>query len=358
MKIKHLFIFISLLFLSVSSKSQDKILLRDAKDTIICKIIEIGTTEIKYKESNNVDGPQISLEKSSILKIIYANGRVEIFDEAINATVKNPDKIYPRNTKSFIKAKIIEVGMDDIKYKDINNLNGPQFSMEKDDIEKIVYANGKVEKFEQSMAAHISIQEMHKNNIQFALLSARANHLHFSFERGVKQGQSWTVHATIIGVGMRDNLSKVSKGFMVGGSYKFCFVPDVVYRGIRSRHIMQGSFFRPSIYFGGFSEKTLISQNISVKKNTTTGAIMAELGRQWIMSNRASFEYYFGFGYGFDNYKFDRVDYATPFDGIKFYYLYQRSGNTTSNTFLALSTGVKFGYLFHTPKEKKMALNN
>lgn len=291
----------------------------------------------------------------------------------VSATLMAQDKIYLRNTKGFINAKITEVGLDEIKYKETNNLDGPQFTLEKDDIEKIVYSNGRTETFEQTMSAKVSLKEMHKNNIKFAILSPVSTHFHLSYEKGIKQGQSWEVHATFIGLGMKvpsytyyDQITgsqtyyyKKQAGLMVGAGYKFSFTPDYVARGIRSRHILQGSFFRPSAYVGGFRYNTY-SQDfsgklITKKKSIMTGAIMAELGKQWTLSNRASFEYYFGFGYGFDNRKFNSTDFTQFDDYVSFYYLYSRLGITNlSNSFLAVSSGVKFGYLFHTPKEKKL----
>jgi len=147
---------------------------------------------------------------------------------------------------------------------------------------------------------------------------------------------------------------------MVGAGYKFSFTPDYVARGVRSRHILQGSFFRPSAYVGGFGYNTYSqdfnSSIITKRKSIVTGAIMAELGKQWTLTNRASLEYYFGFGYGFDNRKFNSTDFTQFDDFVSFYYLYSRFGIANrSNSFLAISSGVKFGYLFHTPKEKKMA---
>ncbi len=282
------------------------------------------------------------------------------------------DRIYMRNVKKIIKAKITEVGLDEIKYKEFENQDGPIFSVEKDEIEKIEYANGRIEKFEQSISAKVSMAEMHKNNMKIGFLSPIFCHLHFSFERGVKQGQSWELHSTFIGLGQRpypyeyyrpntdlvEYYYKKQAGLMIGAGYKFSFTPDYVVRGLRSRHIMQGSFFRPSAYLGGFKYNTYSinsSNSITTKKTSIfTGALIAELGKQWIMSNRASLEIYGGIGYGFDTRPVINKDYSTVNDFTSFYYLYTRlSSNPTSNSFLVINGGIKLGYLFHTKKEKE-----
>ena len=38
-----------------------------------------------------------------------------------SSTLFAQDRIYPRNSKKFIKAKISEVGLDEIKYKEFDN---------------------------------------------------------------------------------------------------------------------------------------------------------------------------------------------------------------------------------------------
>ena len=71
-------VFIATLFMSMSSDSEarhenpvypvmdncDQIITRTG-DVISAKILEIGTTEIKYKKCDNLDGPTISIAKSS-----------------------------------------------------------------------------------------------------------------------------------------------------------------------------------------------------------------------------------------------------------------------------------------------------
>jgi hypothetical protein len=46
-----------------------------------------------------------------------------------------------------IDAKVLEININDIKYKDWDNLEGPTYTMLKSDIASIVYRNGKVETF-------------------------------------------------------------------------------------------------------------------------------------------------------------------------------------------------------------------
>lgn len=51
---------------------------------------------------------------------------------------------------SIVKAKVLEVNDDDIKYKKVTNLDGPIYTISKSNLISINYANGQVEKFESS----------------------------------------------------------------------------------------------------------------------------------------------------------------------------------------------------------------
>ncbi len=56
----------------------DMVFLRNG-NTINAKILEINTTEVKYKNCNNQDGPLIIIDKNSIKSITYKNGFTEEF---------------------------------------------------------------------------------------------------------------------------------------------------------------------------------------------------------------------------------------------------------------------------------------
>jgi len=59
---------------------QDIILLRTGEE-IRAKVIEVTSTEVKYKRFDNQDGPNYVTSKSEIFMITYENGRKEVFDQ-------------------------------------------------------------------------------------------------------------------------------------------------------------------------------------------------------------------------------------------------------------------------------------
>lgn len=83
------------IFLSVSIRAQDIIVTTDAKK-IEAKITEVSKSEIKYKEFDYQDGPTFTLGVEEINSIIYANGKVALY---------NQDKAKNENKKPAQKAE-------------------------------------------------------------------------------------------------------------------------------------------------------------------------------------------------------------------------------------------------------------
>lgn len=71
-------LFYFLLFITTVNIAQD-IIITTSGDTILAKVLEVNTVEIKYKKFNLLDGPTYSESKSNIQKITYSNGRTEKF---------------------------------------------------------------------------------------------------------------------------------------------------------------------------------------------------------------------------------------------------------------------------------------
>ncbi len=81
--------------------SQDRISKKNGEQ-VEAKIIEIGSSNILYKELDNQDGPTHSINKSEIYQINYSNGKNEIFGKYSNI----------EDAKNFIVNKINEFGID------------------------------------------------------------------------------------------------------------------------------------------------------------------------------------------------------------------------------------------------------
>ena len=74
-------LFFLLLLAATSTQAQDVIVKRDGS-TILSKVIEITTTEVKYKRFSNQNGPTYTISKAELQAINYENGEKETFDGA------------------------------------------------------------------------------------------------------------------------------------------------------------------------------------------------------------------------------------------------------------------------------------
>ena len=60
--------------------AQDVIVLNDGS-SIISKVVEVGSTDVKYKKWSNLEGPTYTLKITEILSVNYQNGEKESFSE-------------------------------------------------------------------------------------------------------------------------------------------------------------------------------------------------------------------------------------------------------------------------------------
>lgn len=90
-----------LLLMGVVCYSQDKISMKNGTSLDV-KLIEIGTSNITYKELDNLDGPTHAIDKSEVFQISYNNGKTDVLGK-----YKTVDE-----AKDLIVSKINEFGVD------------------------------------------------------------------------------------------------------------------------------------------------------------------------------------------------------------------------------------------------------
>lgn len=78
MKTLKFLLIITFLGIAGFAKSQDVIVKKD-NSTILSKVVEINSSEIRYKKWSNQDGPTYSISISDVASINYANGEVDKF---------------------------------------------------------------------------------------------------------------------------------------------------------------------------------------------------------------------------------------------------------------------------------------
>lgn len=122
---------------SCSCMAQDTIVTRSGK-TILGNVMEVTTTEVKYKKMELADGPVYIENKSSIEKIKYKNGYTDVFQqekspETIVKTDKNQEEtdyrrkitLEPRGRKYVYGDKLLS---ENQMHKMLLGLNNPEIT--------------------------------------------------------------------------------------------------------------------------------------------------------------------------------------------------------------------------------------
>ena len=97
---KNILLFILFICSSNIIKAQDTLSTRYG-ETILVKVIEVGTSEVKYKKLDNLNGPVFSMLKSDLLMIKYENGTREDF-----SSIKKIEEYNLSGYDPYIQGKI------------------------------------------------------------------------------------------------------------------------------------------------------------------------------------------------------------------------------------------------------------
>ncbi len=142
----------------------------------------------------------------------------------ISKNINGQDKIFLKSGDK-IEAKIIEVNIDNIKYKNFSNQNGPVFTMLKKDIHMVEYENGESDIFKEEIEGF----RRHRINVD-ALAYTYNGPTYISYERlneSGKIGYEIPINVHMIegeaiglttGLNIKYYVSGSAKGFYVGPS--------------------------------------------------------------------------------------------------------------------------------------------
>lgn len=257
------------------------------------------------------------------------------------------DTIYKRN-KEIIKAKIIEIGLDEIKYKMPGDENGATIVIAKDQIWKIVFATGVTQILQPEMDNQENYSTQRKNAIKIDVLAPMFGHLTFIYEHSLKPGRSLEASIGVIGVGFNLDKTLDQHGAFARFGYKFIKSPDYYLRGMKYAHILKGSYIRPDIIFGSYSENYdqegydnssgfPVYTVTTVTDQITFGAIHLTFGKQSVFDDSFLVDYYVGVGYTFANHSVSDNKDGVPYYGVL--------GGDSSSPF-SISGGLRIGFLF------------
>jgi hypothetical protein len=225
------------------------------------------------------------------------------------------DKMYLRGQKEPLKVKIIEVGIDEIKYKiwpatenDFLNV------ILKDRVEKIILQSGDVYSFttlDQDLKNPENFTHQKANNFKIRLLSPLSSATKISYERSIRPGRSFEIGVSLVGLGL-DVFEDNPSGIMVRTGLKFINTPDMYMRKMRYTHRLKGFYMKPEVVFGAFNvdatenvqifnpiSGTTVMQTVETRESITSMAALVNIGYQWILDDAVSIDWFVGLGYGF-----------------------------------------------------------
>lgn len=285
------------------------------------------------------------------------------------------DKVYIKGDKKPIDVKVVEIGPDEIRVEDRENDIIQVYSTF--DIYKIVFANGRVQKFESENDQSIDrYRDMNFNAFSIDVTGPLQNLIRITYDRAIKPGLSYELGLSYIGISkdpyiyQNYNSNEIyylePKGVRVEAGLKAIRLPNFVNGKIRYRHLLQGSYVKPWTALE-WSSRNIISDvaydpftgvtNITIdRRSLTTFNLGFDLGKSWVASDRVLMDFYFGLGYSISNYKnirsedFSRdVGYAN-FDVDYRGFGYLRTQPDQTGSFI-LRIGLKVGYVFNWKKD-------
>jgi hypothetical protein len=266
------------------------------------------------------------------------------------------DKIYKLRGPVII-AKVIEIGTDEIKYKLYDNLDGPVYVVDKSSVNRIEYANGKVEKYKLSFKDPANYEGQLKKAVKLNFLAPLLGYTQISFEKSVSPLKGYEVGAGIIGAGKNSPIEdyyingqyqpykRNAFGGFVEAGYKFNKLPNFFGKGMRMTHIMQGSYVKPTASLGYYTDNAInykTGNPVIEKRNNVFGALILNFGHQWVFGDKFLVDLYYGFGYAFDNVKNDNNNNYYYSTDIYNHFVVQKAGPGAN---LGLSGGLKIGLL-------------
>ncbi|MFH1121687.1 MAG: hypothetical protein V1775_17840 [Bacteroidota bacterium] len=244
--------------------------------------------------------------------------------------------IIMKKNNELIKCKIREIGLDEIKYVMPEYSLDVVFTVDKDDLIKIIFENGKEMEFQVKMTNPETYNENKKNILKIDFLSPLTGNTTLAYERSLRPGRSIEANLGIIGLGIDPNDRNAGGAFFKFG-YKFIKDPDFYLRGMRYAHILKGGYIKPELAFGFFSREDRYFDSFSIETNeredVVSGSVQLVFGKQWVFDNTFAIDMYGGVGYGF----------STSDNSVSYHYGYTIAGNKVP---LAFSTGLKIGWLF------------
>lgn len=251
------------------------------------------------------------------------------------------DQIIKKN-KDTIPCKVREIGMDEIKYSLPEYPTDLLFSIDKENVDRIVFGNGQEMTFQHELTNPDNYLDNKRNAIKVDFLSPLTGNTTLYYERSIRPGRSIEASLGLIGLGKNVGEYNASGVFLKFGP-KFIKSPDFYLRGMRYAHVLKGTYVKPELTLGYYARTFenwfydgYMENYRKERKSVFSGAILLNVGKQWVFDNSFLVDFFFGVGYGFDSIGDEYFDDNYHFSFIK----------VDDEIPLSFSAGLKMGGLF------------
>ncbi len=262
-----------------------------------------------------------------LIKIMLVSGVLFLFTAD---SLMAQDVIYEKGKTEAVQAKVIEIGLADIKYRIWEERkDGVVYSIEKSNIDRIEFENGRTERYGEEMLEQSSnFTGQKKRVLKISFLEPLTASTTIAYEQSLRPGHSLEFRGTIVGAGINNDFRNAG-GFIGAASYKFYRKPSFVTSDLKRRHLLQGGYFKPEVFFGYTSYddvRFLFDPVNETRESSVAGGFLLNLGKQWVAGDVFVVDLHFGIGYGGGNSYFGYI--------------------IEENTNIAASFGLDIGFAF------------
>ncbi|MBA2610864.1 MAG: hypothetical protein H0U95_02765 [Bacteroidetes bacterium] len=305
------------------------------------------------------------------------------------------DTLFLQKNKK-VACKIFEINDSEIKYKMAGNIDGPIYIIDKSTVTKYTLSNGFTELI---MPDELSIEHEHKEiigNRQVIKISPFGfafNHISFGYESVIKVGMNLDIQAGYINSEINSDAAKMYSsgmnnsthhaGFYFKPGVKFFLGEDFSIKGLKYAHPLKGRYIKLdlAVSYINFQDLSLVyySQNnypyngvqtirtVYSNLNTIAYGGFVNYGRQFILGNILTLDYYVGMGFTGQSETYSNPDFFTnPFGtNNQQYYYAGKERNYTSNYYgflriptvgLSFTGGFRIGYIIPSKNLRKKPL--
>lgn len=299
-------------------------------------------------------------------------------------SVSQSDTLYTAK-KAKIPCKIYEINEYEIKYRRAEAPDGPIYVIDKSTVIKYTLSTGFTEILIQD---ELSLEGEHKEIlgnrqvIKIHPFSFAFNHFSMSYEKVIKVGMNLDVEAGYINSAMSTNKGVnggggISQSTFYSGAYvkpglKFFLGQDFSVRGLKYAHPLKGRYIKLelAISFVDYQGLKRVMYNGNGYPATTINTDLKTLayggfvnyGRQFILANLLTLDYYVGLGFTGQSYTYTNKNYLQSTMSNYGYYndigqVYNYHGFYRAPNFgLSFTAGFRIGYIIPYAVKKNQSL--